>query len=513
MLSLHASMSSSNDIATWTALSFNVILQIGVTSFRGRRGNRPFRRGRCHFGHHGPRPDGSAPSSFRGRGRGQGGSKHFVSHGAVSTNQDPASAPVEGVAALAQQPSTLVPGQASLPAQEQVPTAPFRQPPRMAWCELCRVDCTTPEILEQHKNGKRHKKNLKVFEELQKLNKVTGQQNAQMPNTETELKPDNDIAQSEKVEGNQPLSGSEVMTNDISNDTEQQRASVDNSEDKAEPEKKHKDQFAARGRGSKRKMLGGRGGKYLRTNEGSRRPVEPPKPKILVPLICELCNVKCESQVVFDSHLSGKKHQSNLKRFHGHRALYGEAALQALYPPNFNAPSASLNPQVQQGVNDPQVVLAQLLMNYVLSNAQAPGTAGAVPTTALASAAAAAAVAAIAAAPGSNYGIQNQSHLQTRGPELTLNDGSQNAFLAGTKGQLQSLTMQSETIPAGDTETKTVDKTSEVAVKNVHVPLSNTVMVPGENSGTSKQVSGTVSVEISLANNEVVSTELEEPTQ
>ena len=67
--------------------------------------------------------------------------------------------------------------------------------------------------------------------------------------------------------------------------------------------------------------------------------------------------------------------------------MYGEARLQALYPPNFNAPSelqvvyqpnvnspsTSLTPQVQPGVNDPQILLAQLLMSYVLSQAQAPG--------------------------------------------------------------------------------------------------------------------------------------------
>ncbi|KAL0007733.1 hypothetical protein SO802_009235 [Lithocarpus litseifolius] len=124
-------------------------------------------------------------------------------------------------------------------------------------------------------------------------------------------------------------------------------------------------------------MRGGRRDKYMRTYEGSRRPVEPPKPKQVVPLICELCNVKCDSQIVFNSHLTGKKHQGNLKWFHGHRALYGEAGLQALYPLNFNAPSkhgqmglqvvyqpnvnspsASITPQVQPGVNDPQILLA-----------------------------------------------------------------------------------------------------------------------------------------------------------
>ena len=49
---------------------------------------------------------------------------------------------------------------------------------------------------------------------------------------------------------------------------------------------------------------------------------------------CAMSTVKCDSQVAFESHLTGKKHLTNLKHFHSHHALYGEAAL-----PNFNAPS------------------------------------------------------------------------------------------------------------------------------------------------------------------------------
>lgn len=370
----------------------NAILQIGHSPYRGRgrRGGRPFRGG--GRGHVGARPDGSAPP-FRGRGRGQGGGRHFSPHGAAITTTT-ASAPAEGEAALVQPPSASVSGQAPLPVPAQVPAAPFLPPPRMAWCELCRVDCNTPEILEQHKNGKRHKKNLQKHEELQGLNKViTGQQNVQMPNSE--LKPE--VVQSEKVEEFQEkksppenLISEAVVTDDNRNETEQQKDTVANSEASDEPEKKRQDHFAARGRGLKRNMRGGRGGKYMRTYEGARRPVKPSKSKQVIPLMCELCNVKCDSQVVFDSHLTGKKHLANLKRFHGHRALYGEIGLQALYPPNlnappahgqaghqavyppnFNAPSTSGTPQVQQqGINDPQVLLAQLLMTYVLSQAQ-----------------------------------------------------------------------------------------------------------------------------------------------
>lgn len=378
-------------VSQFTQFSGNVHPSIGHSPYRGRgrRGGRSFRGG--GRGHVGIRPDGST-LPFRGKGRGQGGGRHFLPHGAGVTATT-ASAPTEDEAASVQPPSALFPGQAPLPVQAQVPTTPFWPPPRMAWCELCRVDCNTPEILEQHKNGKRHKKNLQKHEELQRLNKViTGQQNVQMPNSELK----SEVVQSEKVgefqEKQHPSEDqtSEPVTDDKVNEKEHQEETVGNSEVLVESQKKPQDQLAARGHGFKRNMRGGRGGKYMRTYEGARRPVQPSKPKQVIPLMCELCNVKCDSQVVFESHLTGKKHLGNLKRFHGHRALYGELGLQALYPPNLNAPPAlgqaglqavyPLNsnapstsgfPQFQQqGVNDPQLLLAQLLMTYVLSQTQ-----------------------------------------------------------------------------------------------------------------------------------------------
>uniref|UniRef100_A0A7N2LFP5 Uncharacterized protein n=1 Tax=Quercus lobata TaxID=97700 RepID=A0A7N2LFP5_QUELO len=268
----------------YARMEWSFLFRFGQSPYRGGggRGGRPSRvGGRGHF---------------RGRGHGQGGGRHYPPHGAAITTAT-ASAPVEGGAAIMPPPSASVSGQAQLPVAAQVPGAPFWPPPRMAWCELCRVDCNTLEIQEPHKN----------FAKQQK-----------------------------EVVGN-----SEVLA--------------------FEPEGKPQDHFAARGRGLKRKMRGGQWGKYI----------EPMKDQ--------------EGR-----HLTGKKHQGNQKRFHGHRD--GEAGLQALYPPNFNAPSkhgqmglqavyqpnvnspsTSLTPQVQPGVNDPQILLAQLLMSYVLSQAQAPG--------------------------------------------------------------------------------------------------------------------------------------------
>ncbi|GMI73566.1 hypothetical protein HRI_001025900 [Hibiscus trionum] len=269
-------------------------------------------------------------------------------------------------------PSASVSGNATLTAQ--VPAAPLRPPPRMAWCELCRVDCNRPEILEQHKNGKRHKKNLQAQEELQKRNKaIAGQQSAQVPNMRAEVVQLGKVEGSEEKQHQQDMVSSLAATNDNKKEIEQQQDIVNKPEAStagpAETKRNLTNPSEARGRGLKRKMRGGRGGKYMKRNEGSRRSFEPPKPKIAIPFMCELCNVKCETQVVFNCHLAGKKHIANMKRFQGHRALYGEAGVQALYPPNINAPPPPSIPPIQQGITDPQVALAQLL-TYVLSQAQ-----------------------------------------------------------------------------------------------------------------------------------------------
>ena len=49
-------------------------------------------------------------------------------------------------------------------------------------------------------------------------------------------------------------------------------------------------------------------------------------------------NVKCVSQIVFNSHVIGKKYLETLKQIHGHSSLYREAGLQALYLSNLNTP-------------------------------------------------------------------------------------------------------------------------------------------------------------------------------
>ncbi|TKY63657.1 hypothetical protein E2542_SST13536 [Spatholobus suberectus] len=223
---------------------------------------------------------------------------------------------------------------------------------------------------------------MRVHEELQRRNAINGQQSGQTPTSQLNLTDQpKKVQESEKNGCPTENMGSGVIVDNHKEEIQMQNNAGNISEVPAKvPEGKTGDNSAVRGRGLKRKKKGGKGGKYMRTNDGSK-PVEPAQ---TVSFRCELCDVKCESQVVYQSHVTGKKHLSRLKRAHDHQASSGVGqqqalsgghfGLQALYPPDINALSNAINAQVQQGDNDPQVLLAQLLMT-VLSQAQLPATA------------------------------------------------------------------------------------------------------------------------------------------
>ncbi|XP_020233215.1 uncharacterized protein LOC109813435 [Cajanus cajan] len=334
---------------------------IGPSQFRGRghRGGRPFRGfGRGRFSHH------------RGRGRGRGGDgRQFSSHSSESTIANSSDAPAaDGV--------TSVSGQSFLHNPAQVPSSPLQAPQCKLWCEICKAECNTPEIMEQHKNGKRHRKNLLVHEEVQRRKALNGQLSGNISTSQSNLtiQPE-EVQESEKKGLPEDNMGSEATSDNHNNETELQNNVAAGVSEEPQQEPKA-DEPAIHGHGFKRKMRGGRGGKYMRIDDGSRKPLEPPKPKQVTSFICELCNVKCDSQVVYNSHLIGKKHLSNFKRVYGHQAMNREAGIQP-HPPVINTLSNANNFPVQQGTSVPTGVnefLAQFLMN-VLSNIQVPATA------------------------------------------------------------------------------------------------------------------------------------------
>lgn len=331
-------------------------LLVGQSSYRGRgrRGGGNSRRGKqenigLHHSRHGgvvPPFHGKGRGRGQGRGRGSGGHKQFASHNASSSHSGPSA--TEGVELTEEEEPKQIGGKeipqdaaAYVPAPEAAATL-NKKAGQACWCELCRVDCTSMEILEQHKNGKKHKKNLQRLEELKKANQPgigiqSGQKEVESNSVAT-VPPGNVQQDGENhqalPEGLGSGTNSEQQIELIDkNDTVKQAEIPQGHPSDSQARLPRTGQFDNR-RGLKRKMKAGRGGKRMKSFEALKRSVEPPKPKVVIPLICDLCNVKCDTQEVFERHLAGKKHIAKLKKYEDHQARYGPMGLQALYPPN-----------------------------------------------------------------------------------------------------------------------------------------------------------------------------------
>ncbi|KAG6400485.1 hypothetical protein SASPL_137322 [Salvia splendens] len=252
--------------------------------------------GEPHYGH---RANVSGRTNHgRGRGKGSVQRKHAGAASLPSASSVAQTQPLQGSAQL-------------------VSVSPS---PKVVSCELCKIECNTLEVLQQHLIGKKHKKKLKVFEELQSLNKkVTSGQADQVPaiqsNSEAEA-----VSMPNLVEGSgkqQPQQ--EVLPSQESNEESKaagEKRKVEEVEHPEESAKKVKVDGSERvGRGVKHKLRGGKSNRMMRPSARLKNLVQPPKPKEVTPLVCELCNAKCESLVVFQSHLAGKKHKSKAKRF------------------------------------------------------------------------------------------------------------------------------------------------------------------------------------------------------
>jgi aldehyde:ferredoxin oxidoreductase len=129
-----------------------------------------------------------------------------------------------------------------------------------AHCEVCKINCDTKRVLDKHKLGKKHKKN------LEKLNEATP------------------CAQS-SAESDNPAIGPQVPP-DIGDTGE--AVDLQNSRKKAaEPVEDLETK--------RRKVLqGGAAAEAVRT--------------------CAMCNVVCNSETVFNSHLAGQKHADMMKK-------------------------------------------------------------------------------------------------------------------------------------------------------------------------------------------------------
>ena len=242
----------------------------------GRRGSRSFRgRGRGYNSQRLPK----TRDHETGSGGARDGPQCFQPHGASSASkEEPSNGNVkstdeaEPLAVLPKATAqTAVPPEASqsTPSLEKAPSS--RRPPQGAWCELCRVECTSLEILEQHNNGKRHKKNLQKTEkskiavkpgiEKQNVEKPTAKpenEGSQQPNSaqeSEEKKPAESVGGENSMECKQQINGEKHT-----------EASVEGTP--------RIDCFDSQRLGIKRKMQGGQGGECMKNLEAPRLKVD-----------------------------------------------------------------------------------------------------------------------------------------------------------------------------------------------------------------------------------------------
>lgn len=133
---------------------------------------------------------------------------------------------------------------------------------QFAWCEVCKISCNSNEIYAKHLTGKKHLKNT---EKAEKGKSIAGASNAQP------LATDPIIGPVENPAANNPSSDDIQKT---------QKSSTQAPEDLDT---------------KKRKIVeSGTAADSVRT--------------------CTVCNIVCNSQTVFDSHLAGQKHAVMVKK-------------------------------------------------------------------------------------------------------------------------------------------------------------------------------------------------------
>lgn len=297
---------------------------------------------------------GGGPSHGGGRGRGRGrGNKSSDRQLAIRASGSSASeAQPETPAHLMQATTTNFTPGTVVPA---------------AWCDICRVGCNSREILEQHKNGKKHKRTVQRMQDMARLQGMTpaiadmgapsstSSQLAEVEGPSTavhmvpplrstsiggehkDLAPENVVAsvsgvQITEVTGSSSKQNATHHTTAVGHGVEAQ-VEPHVAVQAYQPSNEMKDGGEAppnatgpsnvelvearmdvngNKNGPKRKLTGvGRGGKKLRVSQAPRQRPERVREQ---PLVCTICNATCDTRAVFNIHLGGKKHQSRLKR-------------------------------------------------------------------------------------------------------------------------------------------------------------------------------------------------------
>ncbi|CAN4097778.1 unnamed protein product [Withania somnifera] len=178
---------------------------------------------------------------------------------------------------------------------------------------------------------------------------------------ETKQNPPHDIPLEEETKQNPPpdirldtVSSENNLVTEQKIDNEQQADPPKDANEDFLEKKPMMNQSGNQKSGVKRKTLVG-GTKNKNISKAKRLAFEPSKSKVVVPLMCDLCNVKCGTQEILKQHLLGSQHMSMVKCFEGHHPIYGQVGLQEIYPPNPVTNSPHHSQGAQQVSNGAQV--------------------------------------------------------------------------------------------------------------------------------------------------------------
>ncbi|KAL0920823.1 hypothetical protein M5K25_009993 [Dendrobium thyrsiflorum] len=146
----------------------------------------------------------------------------------------------------------------------------------LSWCDICRVDCNSLQVLEKHRTGKRHKRTVQLLERIEGRSEMV-----------EKLVADDDMKPEQHNESVAlPIEGTKVETSNINCDAS------------ANPSKKKRKRNSA-----------------------------PEQPRV-----CVLCNAVCNSEAMFQAHLAGKKHSSRIYQFQRPNTTFGP--MNGYIPPN-----------------------------------------------------------------------------------------------------------------------------------------------------------------------------------
>ncbi|KAJ4961472.1 hypothetical protein NE237_021382 [Protea cynaroides] len=193
------------------------------------------------------------------------------------------------------------------------------------WCEICNFDCKSQIVLDQHKLGKQHKKNL---EKLEEPKKDASAPTAKDPIVGPKASPADDKGKTQRVQSSWPENCK--IDCESKNVLDQPKLGKKHNKNLEKLEKSKKEASAPAAakaaHAAKHPTVGLKEspaadkGKTIGVQQSKEKgvpslgPGEDLETLIVKSVWCEICKMDCTSQILLDQHKLGKKHKKNLEK-------------------------------------------------------------------------------------------------------------------------------------------------------------------------------------------------------